>query len=89
VADVDHFVVRFADFWDAAIANLGSNGVQSLNFGLGLDLVEWVAVGRVANSKTIDGKRTVSGCECSVDIAVVVVVVAYIPIPAYIQPSSM
>jgi hypothetical protein len=84
VADVDHFVVRFADFWDAAIANLGSNGVQSLDFGLGLNFIEWVAVGRVANSKTINCKRTVSGCECSIDIAVVVVVVAYIPIPAFL-----
>jgi hypothetical protein len=88
VANVDDFGVRRADFWNTAVAELGSHSVEGLNFGLSLNLVERVAVGRVANTETVNSERAVASRKSIVDVAVVVVVVAQIPIAAELVSTS-
>lgn len=82
MADVNDLFVRCANLFDATIAQLQCYGIEGLNFGLSLDLVEWITVGRVANAETIDGKCTVTSCKCSIDIAIVIVVIVQIPVSA-------
>lgn len=85
---MDDLLVRCADFFDATIAQLECDSIEGLNFGLSLDLVERIAMGRVTNAETIDGKCTVTCCKRSIDIAVVVVVIVQIPVPATWSASS-
>lgn len=75
VADVDDSVIGLADLWNSAVAKFRGYCVESLYFGLRLDLVEGIAMGRIADAQAIDSQCTVSSFKCSVDITVVVVVV--------------
>jgi hypothetical protein len=81
VSDMNDLVVG-TDFVNLTITDLGGDFVQSLNFSLGLDLVERIAMRRVANAQTVDCQSTVACGKSSVDVAVVVVVVAQIPVAA-------
>jgi hypothetical protein len=80
---MDDLLVCATDFRNRAVAKFGRNSVQGLDLGLSLDLVEWVSVRRVADSKSIDGECAVPRGERGVHVAVVVVVVGEIPVSVY------
>jgi hypothetical protein len=87
MADVNNLLVGVADLWNLTVANLLRHLVEGLNFSLSLNLVERVAMGRVSNAKAVDGQCAVAGCERRVYVAVVVIVVAQIPVTSLFVSS--
>lgn len=77
---MDNLVVGFVDLIDHTSAQLGGDSVQSLDLELSLDLVDGVAVGRVADAESVDSERTVAMLEGYIRVAVRVVVVRDVPV---------
>lgn len=72
---MDYFLIRAVDLRDGASTEFLGDLIEGLDLGLGLNIVEGVAVCRIADTITINGERAVSRSGGYVDVAVVVVIV--------------
>ncbi len=77
---MNYLLVGASDLCNRASADLFGDLVEGLNLGIGLDLVEWVTVGRVADTIAINGECAIASIDGYVDIGVVVVFVGQVPV---------
>jgi hypothetical protein len=70
-----------ASYPKRSFTSFGSEGLESCNLKVNLDLVQWITLGRSTDSKTVPGKSRVAVLiDCARNIAVVVVVVRKVPV---------
>lgn len=77
---MNDLVIGTVDLIDIAIAQFRGNGVESFDLGLGLNLIEWVTMGRVSDPKAVNGECAVTIFKGIIDITILVVTVFQIPV---------